>query len=152
MTPEELELHKAGMKYKFIYSMFGLVVGILCIAAGTFLGLSGVVGHTSWTASMLGFSTNINDAAPGVIVFIVGIFFVLITRFKVKHIVENPVVQVAAASKHETASREETTKADKTVPAAETVDSGRYGGTTAPGYSSGGRSELIYTTNTTIPR
>jgi hypothetical protein len=48
------------------------------------LGLHGVAGHTSWTASLLGFSTNLNDAAPGVILFVVGIFIVLITGFKVK--------------------------------------------------------------------
>jgi hypothetical protein len=149
MTPEELELHKIGMRYKFIYSTFGLVVGTVCIAAGTFLGVSGVVGHTSWTASMLGFSTNINDAAPGVIVFVVGIFFVLITRFKVKHIVENPTVQLPTGPTHEKASSEET-KTDKPTPFTETTDPSRSGGTTAPSYSSGGRSELIYTTNTKI--
>ena len=149
MTPEELELHKIGMRYKFIYSMFGLVVGTLCIAAGTFLGISGVVGHTSWTASLLGFSTNINDAAPGVIVFIVGIFFVLITRFKVKHIVENPRVQVPAGPHHEKTSSEDA-KADKPSPAAETTAPTRYGGTPPPFNSQGGRSEWMYTTNTKI--
>jgi len=51
--------------------------------AGVILALAGVVGHTSWSASALGFNTNMTDAAPGVIVFIVGIFFVLITHFKV---------------------------------------------------------------------
>src|SRR3954468_16296612 len=84
MTPEELEFHKLGIKLKFLYSLVGLCLGLACIGAGTFLGINGVVGHTSWTASLFGLSTNINDAAPGVIVFIVGIFFVLITRLKIK--------------------------------------------------------------------
>jgi len=145
MTPEEIELHKIGMKYKFIYSMFGLVVGILCIAAGTFLGINGVVGHTSWTASLFGLSTNINDAAPGVIVFVVGIFFVLITRFKVRHIVENPTVQRAAAPNDGGA------KPDAPNPVeADQTDPLKYGSTTAPSYSSGGRSNLTYTVNTKL--
>jgi hypothetical protein len=47
---------------------------------GAGLCLAGVMGHTSWSA----FGSNINDAAPGVIVFVVGLFFVIITRFKVR--------------------------------------------------------------------
>jgi hypothetical protein len=76
--------HRLGLKLKFAYSIVGLVLGLACIIGGVILGLSGVVGHTSWAASLLGFSTNISDAAPGVILFVVGIFMVLITRFRVK--------------------------------------------------------------------
>jgi hypothetical protein len=62
--------------------MSGLILGLVCIFVGLALGLSGVVGNTSWTASLLGLSTSLTDATPGVIVFVVGIFMVLITRFK----------------------------------------------------------------------
>jgi TRAP-type C4-dicarboxylate transport system permease small subunit len=81
----DYELHKLGLKLKFAYSMVGLAVGLACIGAGVVLGLNGVAGHTSWTASVFGLSTNLNDAAPGVIVFVVGIFMVFLTRFKVRH-------------------------------------------------------------------
>jgi hypothetical protein len=57
---------------------------LACIIVGAILSLAGAVGHTSWTASALGLSTSLNDAAPGVIVFVVGIFMVLITRFRVR--------------------------------------------------------------------
>jgi hypothetical protein len=87
MSNTDNDLHKLGMKLKFVYSLVGLLVGAGCIVAGVILGLAGVVGHTSWTASALGLSTNMTDATPGVIVFVVGIFFVLITRFKVTHVV-----------------------------------------------------------------
>jgi phosphotransferase system glucose/maltose/N-acetylglucosamine-specific IIC component len=75
--------HRLGMKLKFVYSVFGLLLGFSCIVAGIILSMAGVVGHTSWAASLVGFTTNLNDAAPGVVVFIIGVFFVFITRFTV---------------------------------------------------------------------
>ena len=88
MTSQPDVDHRLGMKLKFVYSLVGLLVGFSCIIVGMVLGLSGVVGHTSWTASVIGLSTSLTDAAPGVVVFIVGIFMVWITRFSVKHSTE----------------------------------------------------------------
>jgi hypothetical protein len=76
-------IHKLGLILKFLYSTIGLLLGLACILAGVVLGLSGVVGNTKFVASFIGLKTELSDAAPGVVVFIVGIFFVLITRFKV---------------------------------------------------------------------
>lgn len=87
------DLHRLGLKLKFAYSMGGLVLGLACIIAGVVLGLGGVAGHTSWVASFLGLSSNITDAGPGVIVFIVGVFLVLITRFAVRE--QREVVETA---------------------------------------------------------
>jgi hypothetical protein len=83
------DFHKLGLKLKFVYSVCGLILGLSCIVAGAILGLSGVVGNTSFTASLLGLSTQLTDAAPGVIVFVVGIFMVFITRFRVSHVREH---------------------------------------------------------------
>lgn len=69
---------------EYAYSMLGLVLGLACIIAGTILGLHGVAGSTSWTAKVLGLESNINDAAPGVVLFVVGVFYVWITRPKVR--------------------------------------------------------------------
>jgi hypothetical protein len=93
------DIHRLGLKLKFAYSIVGLVVGLICIIVGMILGLSGVAGHTNWTADFLGLSTNLNDAAPGVIVFIVGIFITLITRFRVKHLTESAIPDYRAATK-----------------------------------------------------
>jgi hypothetical protein len=46
--------------------------------------LSSNVGHTSWTAKLLGFESTINDAAPGVVLFVGRVFFVWITKPRVK--------------------------------------------------------------------
>lgn len=88
MTPEEIALHRLGMKLKFAYSVCGLLLGLVCILTGLALGLAGVAGHTNFTASLLGLNTQLTDAAPGVVVFVVGIFMVFISRFKVLHKIE----------------------------------------------------------------
>jgi hypothetical protein len=70
--------------YQLIYSLSGLILGLICIIGGIFLFLNGIVGSTSWTAKVLGAESNISDVAPGAVLFIVGLFIVLITRFKIK--------------------------------------------------------------------
>lgn len=73
-----------AVKWEYIYGVSGLVLGLSSIVGGSILGLNGVAGSTSWTASLLGLESQINDAAPGVVLFIVGIFLVWITKPKVK--------------------------------------------------------------------
>jgi len=68
------------IKGEYEYAMLGLILGALTIVGGTILGLYGVAGHTSWSAKLFGFESNMGDAAPGVVLFVVGIFFILITR------------------------------------------------------------------------
>ena len=70
--------------YQLIYSLSGLVLGLVCVLGGIVLFLNGVVGSTSWTAKMLGAESNVSDAAPGAVLFIVGLFIVFVTRFSIK--------------------------------------------------------------------
>ena len=70
-------------QFHLIYSLLGLVLGLACILGGIILCLHGVVGSTNWTAKFLGAESKISDAAPGVILYIVGFFIVWITRFSV---------------------------------------------------------------------
>jgi hypothetical protein len=75
---------RSAGRYQFIYSMTGLLLGLASMILGSFLFLRGVTGATSWTAKILGASSQITDAAPGVVLFVVGLFVVYITRFKVE--------------------------------------------------------------------
>jgi hypothetical protein len=70
--------------YQLIYSLAGLVLGLVCVLGGVVLFLNGVVGSTSWTAKMLGAESKVSDAAPGAVLFIVGLFVVFVTRFSIK--------------------------------------------------------------------
>ncbi len=71
-------------KYEFIYSLCGLILGTICILGGIVLFLRGITGSSSWTTKILGADSKISDAAPGAILFIVGLFIVYVTRFVVE--------------------------------------------------------------------
>ena len=68
-------------KHQLIYSIAGLVLGLVCILGGIALFLNGVVGSISWTAKILGAESIVSDAAPGAVLFIVGLFIVFVTRY-----------------------------------------------------------------------
>lgn len=70
-------------KHQLIYSILGLVLGFVCVIGGIILFLAGAIGAMSWTAKFLGASSEILDAAPGAVLFIVGLFVVFVTRYDV---------------------------------------------------------------------
>jgi hypothetical protein len=74
-----------AIKLEYTYAMLGLILGLASIVGGVTLCLHGVAGSTAWTASFLGAQSNINDAAPGVVLFIVGLFMILVTRPRVSY-------------------------------------------------------------------
>jgi hypothetical protein len=76
--------YKRFALFQFIYSLAGLVVGLVCVVGGIVLFLHGVAGSTSWAAKILGAESRLSDAAPGAVLFLVGLFVVLITRFTIK--------------------------------------------------------------------
>ena len=67
-----------------IYAIGGLSLGLVCVIGGIVLFLMGISASTDWTATILGLKTELTDAAPGAILFVVGLVFVLITRLKDK--------------------------------------------------------------------
>jgi len=73
-------LKKSFLAHEYQHGKIGLFSAVLCILGGVVLGLAGIVGHTSWTAKALGFESQITDAGPGVVLFIVGLFLTFFTR------------------------------------------------------------------------
>jgi len=71
-------------RFQLIYSLSGLVLGLACVLAGMVLCLHGVTGSTGWTAKFTGAESDISDATPGVVLFVVGLFVVWVTRFSIK--------------------------------------------------------------------
>lgn len=69
-----------------MYSIAGLVLGLICTIGGIALLIMGVTGASDWYASFLGFESRITQAAPGAVLFVVGLFTALVTRYKFKHI------------------------------------------------------------------
>jgi len=82
-TDKETQLGLA--KIELIYAVIGQLLGLCCIIGGVILFLNGVAGSTSWTTKIFGAESTISDAAPGAILFIVGLFFVVVTRYKFSH-------------------------------------------------------------------
>ena len=80
---KDKEFWKQASLYQFIYSLCGLLLGLACVIGGIVLFLHGVAGSTSWTAKIIGTESKVTDAAPGAVLFIVGLFVVWITRFDV---------------------------------------------------------------------
>ena len=74
-------------KYQFMYSVTGLFLGLAAIIGGIYLFVQGVNGASDWDIKLLGAESKIVQAAPGAILFIVGLFMVFVTRYKFKHIV-----------------------------------------------------------------
>ena len=71
-------IERQALRYKFFYSMAALVLGLLIVLGGIVLFLNGVVGSTSWTAKIIGIESSISDAAPGAVLFVVGLFGTLV--------------------------------------------------------------------------
>jgi hypothetical protein len=68
--------------YELIYSILGLLLGLACIVGGILLFFHGVTGSASWTAKFIGAESKLSDAAPGVVLFVVGGLIVFVTRFR----------------------------------------------------------------------
>jgi hypothetical protein len=82
-TLSDSDSYKRFSIFQLIYSLTGLILGLCCVIGGIILCLLGVVGDTNWTAKVMGIQSEVSDAAPGVILFIAGLFIVWITRFSI---------------------------------------------------------------------
>ena len=57
-------------------------MGLPCIIGGIVLFFLGITGTMTWGAKVLGAESQLSNAAPGALLFVVGLFVVLITRYK----------------------------------------------------------------------
>ena len=78
---QDNELIKMHLRYKFIYSILGMILGLFCILGGLLLFLNGIVGSTNISTNIFGSETSITDAAPGSILFFLGLFLTYHSRY-----------------------------------------------------------------------
>ena len=69
---------------QLIYSLAGLVLGLACVIGGIVLFFHGVAGSSSWVGEFIGVHSKLSDAAPGTVLFVVGLAVVWLTRFAVR--------------------------------------------------------------------
>ena len=72
------------VRLQLAYSLAGLTLGLICVVGGILLFFHGVTGSTSWVGHVIGVQGGLSDAAPGTVLFIVGLLVVWITRFDVR--------------------------------------------------------------------
>jgi hypothetical protein len=81
---ENGEFSKLAVICHLIYSLTGLVAGLVIALGGVILFLYGIAGNTRWAISMLAIDSELSDAAPGTILFVVGLLVVCATRFDIR--------------------------------------------------------------------
>src|SRR5438132_3976713 len=86
LPPNPRERHFWGRlaTLQLIYSLAGLVFGLACIVGGIGLFYHGVSGSSSWVGEFIGVQSKLSDAAPGTVLFVVGLVVVWLTRFAVR--------------------------------------------------------------------
>jgi hypothetical protein len=89
---------------QLIYSLAGLVFGLACIVGGILLFFHGVSGSSSWIGEAIGVQSKLSDAAPGTVLFVVGLAVVWLTRFAVR--VRRPIDIELRARVHAAERRE----------------------------------------------
>jgi hypothetical protein len=86
LPPNPRERHFWGRlaTLQLIYSLSGLVFGLACIVGGIALFFHGVAGSSSWVGEVIGVQSKLSDAAPGTVLFVVGLAVVWVTRFAIR--------------------------------------------------------------------
>jgi hypothetical protein len=78
-----VRLYERSLTFKFVYSILGLCFGLACVIFGVLLFLAGIAGSSTLIANMFEAKVEFSDAAPGAVLFVIGLFVVVVTRFKV---------------------------------------------------------------------
>jgi len=82
--PRERHFWSRLATLQLIYSLAGLVLGLACVIGGILLFFHGVVGASSWVGEVIGVKSQLSDAAPGTLLFVVGLAVVFLTRFSAR--------------------------------------------------------------------
>ena len=82
--PRERHFWSRLASLQLVYSLAGLVLGLACVIGGILLFFHGVAGSSSWVGEAIGVKSKLSDAAPGTVLFVVGLAVVFLTRFTVR--------------------------------------------------------------------
>jgi hypothetical protein len=105
-NPRERHFWSRLAVLQLIYSLAGLLFGLSCIIGGIVLFFHGVAGSSSWVGEFIGVQSKLSDAAPGTVLFVVGLAVVWLTRFavRVRQPIEIDLRRPEPAERHRKAS------------------------------------------------
>ncbi len=75
---------KKVIKYQFIISIIGMIIGLMLSFLGLILTISGIYPSSEWIFDIIGLKSKISNAAPGVILIVVGLLTIYFSRFKIQ--------------------------------------------------------------------
>ena len=61
----------------------GLIAGVVCILLGVILSIIGVTGFINWSFAFGGINSSLTNAAPGVLLMIIGLLIIVVTNHRV---------------------------------------------------------------------
>ncbi len=67
-------------------SIWGKVIGLVVIIIGAYLTIGGITGATNWTVKIFNIDSELTDATPGVILFVIGLIIIATSRYSFKHV------------------------------------------------------------------
>jgi len=78
------QIWRTVIRQEFWYSLIGLVSGFSTIILGIYLSAKGLLGKIDWIVNVKGIESRLLNATPGVVLFLIGFFIIVFTRYKVK--------------------------------------------------------------------
>lgn len=75
---------KVAIVLQGLYSILGLIVGVVFLTGGLLLLLSGIGGSSHFIAEILGAKVDVTDATAGLICAVLGGLVIFVTRFEVR--------------------------------------------------------------------
>lgn len=69
-------------RFRFVYAILALITGTITILSGLILFLNGVTGRLTWIVKSPGATSELSNAAPGVVFVLAGIYIIYLTRFE----------------------------------------------------------------------
>ncbi len=64
-------------------SKSGSIIGFICILFGVVLLILGITGSVDWNIKTIGIESSLTNAAPGVVLIIVGFLIIFVTKFNI---------------------------------------------------------------------
>ncbi len=82
-TVTDKKMWSKAIFYHFVYSMIGMIIGILSLISGVYLFYIGITQGSEWEFNILGIKSTMSNAMPGTILFLIGFLIIRVSRYNI---------------------------------------------------------------------